>query len=72
MLNIQLFVLINLCFNSDLRIGVKCLDRHMKICFTQEQTLVYRDLVNPAKEFIHQLCDDVKTQAGQLIVYLKS
>jgi hypothetical protein len=51
---------------SDLKTGLKCLDKHSGMCFTQEQALVFDDLVTPAKGFISQLCDNGRTEAGEM------
>lgn len=49
---------------SDLEAGVKCLDKHSGLCFSQEQASVFEDLVTPAKGFINQLCDKGGTETG--------
>ena len=50
---------------TDLKKRVGCLDRHSERCFTNEMMQVFGHIVTNAKQFVHDLCDDRKVQAGK-------
>lgn len=57
---------------ADLKKRVRCLDRHSEHCFTHQMMQVFGHIVTNAKQFVHDLCDDRKVQAGKPIylIYL--